>query len=96
MNPITRKIISKLYSYISERLAIETHVEWQHLRKPKIRDKCMAVRLRWTSSILIFGFFKASQLRCVTNFNILFLVIGFISLIDKIKFMLIRCRHFFA
>ena len=34
------------------------------------------------------------QLRkCLTNFDMLFLVMGFISLVDEIQFMLIRSRH---
>ena len=30
---------------------------------------------------------------CVTNFDMLFLVMGFISLVDEIQFMLISSRH---
>ena len=33
------------------------------------------------------------KLGCVTNFSTLFLVMGFISLIDEIQFMLISSRH---
>ena len=32
---------------------------------------------------------RALKLGCVTNFDIIFLVMGFISLVDEIKFMLI-------
>ena len=35
----------------------------------------------------------ALRLGCVTNLDTLFLVMGFISLVDKIQFMLISCRH---
>ena len=52
---------------------------------------------------LIFGFFKvyhsvrvwptALKLGCITNFATLFLVMGFISLVDEIQFMLISSRH---
>ena len=31
--------------------------------------------------------------KCLTNFDMLFLVMGFISLVDEIQFMLIRSRH---
>ena len=34
------------------------------------------------------------KLGCVTNFDILFLVIGFICLVNEIQFMLISSRHF--
>ena len=30
---------------------------------------------------------------CITNFDMLFLVMGFISLVDEIQFMLISSRH---
>ena len=33
------------------------------------------------------------QLGCITNFNMLFLVMGFFSLVDEITFMLISSRH---
>ena len=36
---------------------------------------------------------RALKLGCVTNFNMLFLVMGFISLVDEIQFMLISSRH---
>ena len=35
----------------------------------------------------------ALKLGCVTNFDMLFLVLGFISLVDEIQFMLISSRH---
>ena len=35
----------------------------------------------------------ALKLGCVTNFDMLFLVMGFISLIDEIQVMLISSRH---
>ena len=35
----------------------------------------------------------AQKLDCVTNFDMLFLVMGFISLVDEIQFMLISNRH---
>ena len=41
----------------------------RHLKTPKIRDKCMAVRH------YVLG---------ITNFDMLFLVMGFISLVDEI------------
>ena len=34
------------------------------------------------------------KLGCITNFDMFFLVMGFISLVDEIKFMLISSRHF--
>ena len=38
----------------------------------------------------------ALKLGCLTNFDTLFLMMGFNSLVDKIKFMLISSRHFCA
>ena len=35
----------------------------------------------------------ALKLGCVTNFDMLFLVMGFISLVDEIQFMLISSHH---
>ena len=35
----------------------------------------------------------ALKLGCVTNFDMLFLVMGFISLVNEIQFMLISSRH---
>ena len=35
----------------------------------------------------------ALKLGCITNFDMLFLVMGFISLVDEIQFMLISSRH---
>ena len=34
------------------------------------------------------------NLGCVTNCDILHLMMGFICLVDEIKFMLISCHHF--
>ena len=79
----------------------------RHLKTPKIRDKCMAVGLGSTDyhtfCLLFSGFSNvchsaavwptALKLGCITNFDMLFLVMGFISLVDKIQFMLISSRH---
>ena len=35
----------------------------------------------------------AMKLGCVTNFDTLFLMMGFISLVDEFQFMLISNRH---
>ena len=35
----------------------------------------------------------SSELGCITNFDMLFLVMGFIALVDEIQFMLISSRH---
>ena len=35
----------------------------------------------------------ALKLSCITNFDMLFLVMGFISLVDEIQFMLISSCH---
>ena len=35
----------------------------------------------------------ALKLGCITNFDMLFLVMGFISLVDEIQFILISSRH---
>ena len=37
----------------------------------------------------------ALKLGCVTNLDTLFLVMGFISLVDEIQFMLISSRHIY-
>ena len=36
----------------------------------------------------------ALKLGCITNFDMLFLVMGFISLVDEIQFMLISSHHY--
>ena len=36
----------------------------------------------------------ALKLGCIANFDMLFLMMGFISLVDEIQFMLISCRIF--
>ena len=76
--------------------AIHTHN--RHLKTPKIRDKCMAVSQAWVDGLPYHTYFAcvwptALKLGCVTNFDMLFLVMGFISLIDEIQFMLISSRH---
>ena len=65
----------------------------------------MTVRHDWQPYIcLLFSGFSnvchyaafwptALKLDCITNFDMLFLVMGFISLIDEIQFMLISNRH---
>ena len=35
----------------------------------------------------------ALKLGCITNFDMLFLVMGFVSLVDEMQFMLISNRH---
>ena len=35
----------------------------------------------------------ALKLGCISNFDMLFLVMGFIALVDEIQFMLISSRH---
>ena len=50
---------------------------------------------------LIFGVFEclpfrvctALKLGCITNLDMLFLVMGIISMVDEIQFMLISSRH---
>ena len=67
----------------------------------------MAVRLGWTdyhTFVSYFGVFlnvyyfvcvwpTALKLGCITNFDMLFLVMGFISLVDEIQFILISSHH---
>ena len=65
----------------------------------------MAVRHGWTiiHLSLIFGFSNvyhfacvwptALKIGCISNFDVLFLVMEFISLSDKTQFMLISSRH---
>ena len=68
----------------------------RHLKNPKIRGKCMVVSL----SCLLFSGFPMStivwptalKLGYITNFDMLVLVKGFISLVDEIQFMLISSR----
>ena len=74
----------------------------------KITDKCMAVRLGGLTPLHFsyFIFFLSSnvchsvcvwptalKLSCITNFDMLLLMIGFISLVDEIQFM-VSSGHF--
>ena len=76
----------------------------RYLKNLKIRDKYMTVSHGLTDCCTFFSlslsfFFNvchsvgvwptALKLGCVTNFDMLFLVMGFISLVDEIKVMLI-------
>ena len=59
----------------------------------------MVVRFGWThyhtfvSYFLRFFWPTALKLGCITNFDMLSLVMGFISLVIEIQFMLISSRH---
>ena len=72
------------------------------LKNPKIRDEYTHAWLPYIR-LLFLGFSNVYHCACVwptalkfgsiTNFDMLFLVMGFISLIDEIQFMLISSRH---
>ena len=66
----------------------------------------MAVRHEWTDCHTFVSYFRVFQmstiprlwpidlkLGCLINFDKLFLVMGFSSLVDEIQFMLISTRH---
>ena len=52
-------------------------------KTPKIRDKRIAVTKAWVDARL-----TALKLGCVTHLNVLFLVMGFICLVDEVKIIL--------
>ena len=84
MNPITRKSLSKLVTQPSLRAVGQTHAEWQKLEKPE-NNRHMYGSQAWVELC------KLAAL--MTNFDMLFLVMGFISLVDEIQFMLISIGH---
>ena len=67
------------------------------LKNLKIRDKCMAVRQSFSRVSNVYHFVRvwptALKLGCITNFDMLFLMMGFISLVDEIQSMLISNHH---
>ena len=103
--PITRKSMSKLVMQPSFRAEGQTHVKWQTFEKPENkRNVWQSVYPSLTAihSSLIFRFlqmctishvFGQQLLNLATNFDMLFLMIGFISLVNEIQFMLISSHH---
>ena len=71
----------------------------RHLKNPKIRDKYMVVGPPKPDYHTFVSYFRnvdhsaALKLGCVPNFHMVFLVLGFVSLIDEIQFMLNGGRH---
>ena len=53
----------------------------------------MAVGHGWTEYNTFVSYFRVFKLGCITNFDMLFLMMGFISLVDEIQFMLINSHH---
>ena len=56
-------------------------------KNPKIRDKRTAVTKAWVDAPACFRL-TALKLGCVTHLNVLFLVMGFIRLVDEVKIIL--------
>ena len=106
INPITRKSVSKLVMQPSFRAVNRT--EWQTFEKLENKRQMYGSRawVDWLPYIcLLFSFFfnvyhfacvccTALKLGCITNFEVLFLVMGLISLVDEIQFMLIIATIF--
>ena len=96
--------MSKLVMLPSFRAVGQTHAKWQAFerKKTKIRDKCIVVSLPYIC-LLFSGFSNVYQsacvwpttlkVGCVTNFDMLFLVMGFMVLVVEIQFMLISSCH---
>ena len=108
MNPIMRKSMSKLVIPPSFRAVGQTHVEWQTFETPENKRQNNVWqsgmgRLTTILCLLFSGFSNvchsacvwptALKLGCIANFDMLFLVMGFISLVDEIQFMLTSSRH---
>ena len=87
MNPITRKSVSELVMQPRFRAVGQKHAEWQTFEKPE--NKCMAVsppkpyRHTFASNLQVFQmsaiqhvFGQQLELGCITNLNMLFLVMG--------------------
>ena len=63
----------------------------------------MVVGLGWTHYHTFVSYFRVFQMSafwpaalkfdCISNFDMLSLVMGLISLVNEIQFMLISCRH---
>ena len=104
MNPIMRKSLSKLVIPPSFRAVGQTHVEWQTFETPENKRQMYGSQAcRLTTICLLFSGFSnvchsacvwptALKLGCIANFDMLFLVMGFISLVHEIQFMLISMQ----
>ena len=100
MTPITRKSMSKLIMQSRFRAVGQTHAELQTFEKPE--NKSTHAWLPYIC-LLFSGFSNVYHCACVwptalklgsiTNFDMLFLVMGFIYLIDEIQFMLFYGAH---
>ena len=74
MNPITRKSVSKLLIRPIFKAVGQPHVEWQTFEKSENKKQ------------MYYGS-QASHACRITNFDTLFLVMEFISLVDEIQFL---------
>ena len=79
----------------------QTHGEWQTFEILENKRQMCGSELRWSDCHTFVSYFHlfgpqctALKLGCVTNFNMLYLVTGFISLVDEIKLKLISSRQF--
>ena len=68
--------------HLSARQLGQTLVEWQAFEKPENKRQMYGLGGLACHSAAFWP--TALKLRCITNFNMLFLVIGFISLVDEI------------
>ena len=108
MNPFVRKSMSTLVIQASSRALGQMLVKWQTFEKHENKRQ-MYGSLAWVDPLpyicLLFSFFsdvchsaafwpRALKLGCITNLDMLFLVMGLISLVNEIQFMLISSRHF--
>ena len=97
MNPIMRKSVSKLVMQPRFRAVGQTHVKWQTFEKPENKRQMYGSESTRHKFLLFSGFSNVYHFACVwstapklgrvTNLDTLFLVMGFISLVDEIQFM---------
>ena len=95
MNPITRNNMSNLVRQPNFRAVGQTHAEKQSVRPSLTYCSTSLSNVRVFRMSVLFRVFAgptALKLGCITNFDLLFLVIGFTSSVDKIKFILISSR----
>ena len=81
MNPFVRKSMSTLVIQPSFRALGQMQVKWQTFEKPE--NNCHSAAF-WPTAL---------KLVCITNFDTLSLVMGFISLVNEIQFMPISSCH---
>ena len=83
MNPITRKTV--------ESNTAKFQSCWPNTCKMVDNKR----QMYGSQSTHVFGQRTVLKLGCVTNLDTLFLVMGFISLVDEIQFMLISRHHIY-